>query len=405
MWAVLLFALAAAAQDSASVAWENTVRLSQVENKVAAALANQPDYVCLATFDRYNRPGMNANERKLDTIRVEVAYVGGKELYSWPGENQFSEKPLSSMISNGMVGDGAFAVHAHNLFVSGGGVIRYVGQEGSLFRWDYTISQFQNSWFVSHSGQQQKVGSAGSFWADAKTLDLVRLDNNATDLASTFPLLSVSSRVDYSRVQIGTQDVLMPVRSEMKTVTAAEGAEARNVITYAGCRQYSGQSTITFGDPPPTVPAAPASRVEEVKVPGGVTMKLRLVTDISLASAHVGDPIEAILDGPMRSGNLEIAPRGAQVKGRIRYINENPAELGISFDELAFPGHSGHFSSSLIAFDSATSGVRLLLSREVQDGNVLRRTEMTPPDMPGACVFFVKNGLPKGALMTWQTVR
>jgi hypothetical protein len=400
MRAVLLFAFLAVQQPS-DVTWENTVRLAHVKHKAEVALASQPDYVCLAAFDRFYTP-VNGVERPLDTIRVEVAYVGGKELYSWPGENNFSDTPLTRMIGVGMVGDGDFAVHAHNIFVSGGGIVRYAGEEGRLLRWNYTLSPFQSGWTISRGTAQQTVGSAGSFWVDAATLDLVRMENRATDFFSSFPLQAADSRVDYGKVHIGEQDVLMPVRAEMKTV-ALDGTKNRNVTEYSSCRQYVGKSTISFGELPATVPAAPVS-VERIALPAGLTLKIRLETAVELVQSKVGDAVEGSLVAPLRDRGREIAPKGAIVRGRVRLVNHDPAEIGLSFDELEFPGHTGRFNAKLQGFDSEVPGVQMnMISGRKYEGQIMTRTQISPSKMPGASVFFVKSGLPKGTLMTWVT--
>jgi hypothetical protein len=401
MRAVLLLALLAT-QDPTDVAWENTVRLAHVKHKVQVALASQPDYVCLATFDRFITPAKGV-EHRMDTVRVEVAYVGGKELYSWPGENNFSEKPLSRMIGVGMVGDGDFAVHAHNVFVAGAGIVRYGGAEGKLLRWDYKISRFQSGWTISRADAQQTVGSAGSFWVDAGTLDLVRMEIRATDFLSSFPLQAAESRVDYGNVHIGEQDVLMPVRGEMKTV-ALDSSQNRNVTEYSSCRQYVGKSTISFGELPATVPAAPPVAIERIAVPAGLTLKIRLEGAVVLAKAEVGDVVEASLAAPLRDRFREIAPKGATVRGRVRLINHDPAEVGLSFDELDFAGHIAHFNARLQGFDSDVPGVQMnMISGRRYEGQVMTGTQITPSKMAGASVFFVKTGVPNGTVMTWVT--
>jgi hypothetical protein len=349
----------------------------------------------------------------LDTVRVEVAYVGGKELYSWPGENKFSDTPITRMVGVGMVGDGEFAVHAHNVFVSGGGIVTYAGPEGGLLRWDYTISSYESGWTVSGKGASQLVGSAGSFWVDAQTLDLVRMDNHATDFLPTFPLQGAVSRVDYGKLRIGEQEVLMPVRSEMKTVDL-DGGGNRNVTQYSNCRQYAGQSTISFGALPPeaAAPVAPPVQVQEFQLPPATVLRLRLSQDLSLAHAAVGDPVEASLVAALRDGDREIVPRGAVVRGRVRLVSRESAasqyaELGLSFEELEFQGHTSQFTALLKSFDSELPNVRLdVISSGVYSGQMLTRTQVGATKMAGASVFFIRAdslGIPKGTLMTWVT--
>ena len=194
----------------------------------------------------------------------------------------------------------------------------------------------------------------------------------------------------------------MPVRGEMKT-TALDGDENRNVTEYSSCRQYVGKSTISFGELPATVPAAPV-KTEQIAVPAGVSLKIRLETAVELAQCRVGDAVEGSLTAPLRDRFREIAPKGAIVRGRVRLINHDPAELGLSFDDLEYPGHTAHFSAKLQGFDSDTPGVQMeKISSKKYEGQLVTTTQISPSKMAGASVFYVKSGLPKGTLMTWVT--
>jgi hypothetical protein len=418
-------------QDSSDAAWQLTLRLSQVKRNIRKAMDSLPDYTCLVTIDRFRWSVNEASERKFDTVRVEVAYVGRKELYSWPGQGKFSDTPLSLMVGIGMMGDGDFATHAHNIFVNDNAVEKYGGEEQNtgrfgptprkLYRWNFSMSPYRSGWSVQQSDARQTVGSAGSFWVDAETLDLLGLDYHATDFLEGFPLKGVESSVNYGRVHIGDQDVLLPLRSDMKT-TEQNGNESRNVTEFSNCRQYTGQSTITFGalpEPPPDAPPPAKPHLEEKRLSSGLSLQLRLSKDLILSKATVGDTVEATLTAPLREGQREIAPKGATVRGHVRLLTRDSTagtlpglaqsfvEMGLDFDELEFQGNLLHFAAALRSFDSPLPNVRttMLSSRTNTDAYQIR-TEMRATPLEGASVFFIDAkslGLPKGALMTWKT--
>ena len=421
-FAIVVAAPLLVAQDEAGSAWQLTLRLSQVRRQTAKALQDQPDYTCLATFDRYRWLVNEPAERKLDTVRVEVAYVGGRELYSWPGAGKFSDAPLSSMVGVGLMGDGDFAVHAHNIFVSGIGAVTWAGEEqglGSrkLWRWNYRISPYQSRWSVQSGGSSQTVGSEGSFWVDPQTLDLVRMETHATDFFSAFPLKAVLSTVDYGRVHIGEQDVLLPLHAELKTTTS-DGSESRNQTDYSGCRQYAGQSTISFGAPPEPAAAPPAPApmgTVEAQLPAGLAIHIRLSDGFPLSRAAVGSAVEGTLAAPLLDAGKELAPKGAAVRGRVRLLTQDSTagtlpgmpekftELGLVFDELEFPGHLYRFAAMLKSFDTVVPGVRMDI---IQERGGVAREALSPTKFPGVSVFFLdsrSSGLPKGTLMTWTT--
>lgn len=55
---------------------------------MAQTLAVQPNYTCLETVERWVTP-KNAKRTLQDRVRLEVALVDGKEMFSWPGAEKF----------------------------------------------------------------------------------------------------------------------------------------------------------------------------------------------------------------------------------------------------------------------------------------------------------------------------
>ena len=388
------------AQDAADSS--RAANLALVKHYVAEAFQNQPDYTCLATFDRYRRLANEPAESQVDRVRVEVAFTGNRELYSWPGESKFSEIPLTGIVAAGLVGDGTFATQAHDLFVADIGVETYIGDG----RWAYQIPVAQNNWTVQETeagkAYEQAVGSEGEFSIDARTLDLARIETRATGLRGDFPLQSVATRVDYSRVRIAGSDVLLPVRAEFTTISR-KGEVHRNLVEYSNCRQFTGQSTIAFDLPTVTAGSGPEPpRVVEQQLPAGLSLRIELTSELNVGQAIVGDVVEGILHADLRDGKTVIAPKGATVRGRVRTIERSSfpgtakikpidfVDLGLGFDEVSFEGHVYHFNARLTSLNTAIRGV------------------MVPPQAEGSATFSIESrtaGLPKGTVMTWATIR
>ena len=133
----------------------------------------------------------------------------------------------------------------------------------------------------------------------------------------------------------------------------------------------------------------------------------------------MGDALEGTLTAPLRDGKTEIAPKGAQVHGRIRYLHRDTTagklpgqpepftELGLVFDELEFSGRVYRFTSVLKSFDTLMPGVRMTMTQDRRfEGATISRQQLNPVRIPGASVFFLdsrSSGLPSGTLMTWIT--
>jgi hypothetical protein len=138
---------------------------------------------------------------------------------------------------------------------------------------------------------------------------------------------------------IGQRIVLLAQRSDFQ-LTQADRILKRNTSVFSNCREYTADSTLTFGSSPtPQVPPP----VQHSHVQPGLQLHLALDRTLDANEAAVGDPIRArVLQG---EGDI---PRGARVYGRVsRIINFNdqiplPKPEHPTPGKQAMPGqHSG----------------------------------------------------------------
>ncbi len=109
-WLLLaVFGLAAntQAQESAE-AGRNALLLARIRSHMAETLRRQPDYTCVQTVERSQRPARSSRFEVVDTLRLEVALIGGKELFSWPGAGRFEDKELRQIVGRGTTSTGSF---------------------------------------------------------------------------------------------------------------------------------------------------------------------------------------------------------------------------------------------------------------------------------------------------------
>ena len=323
------------------------LNLARIEHLMTAELKRQFNYTCLETIDRYRAlPG--GKIKPFDRIRVLVALVEGKELYSWPGAKTFDDRKLDTMVTGGFLSDGEFSAMSHNIFMGRSAEIHFAGPEteGSrnLLRYDFHIPQMMSGWTVKSRGASGVVGAIGSFWVDAGTLDLVRLHFAAEDLPPFSQDKRIEETADYGRVRIGDADALLPLAVELES-ELFDGSRFRNRATFTGCRQYTAESKISFTDEdaPANAPALPGS-VDEGALPGGLSIPLRLDLPIDSQHAAVGDEIRAVVTKAVRFGDQVLLPRGALVKGVIRRLDRHSGnlpyfEVGLEFNEAEYGTH------------------------------------------------------------------
>src|SRR6185369_10656113 len=127
---VLCASLSAQSQDTArsAVPAVNDALFAQVRARMIGNLSRLPNYTCLQTIERKVRQASSRRYELVDVVRLEVALVNGKELFSWPGAGKFEDKEISEIVSGGAIGNGTFALHAKSVFQSRTARITYVGE-------------------------------------------------------------------------------------------------------------------------------------------------------------------------------------------------------------------------------------------------------------------------------------
>jgi len=418
---LLLACASAAAQDD----FDRVLQLARTRQKMTQSLTHLPDFTCVATTQRSVQKAGRADFKVVDTLRFEITYAGGAELWSWPGASKFEDRPISAMIPSGTIGQGEFSLHARSVFTGGYANTKFGDAEDlagrHTLRWDYDVPMFASGWRISSEGRSATAAARGSFWADADTLEVVRLELRSEGLPLDFPVSSAVNTIDYARVRIGSSSILLPQTARLY-LEHSTGERRRNLTEFSHCKQYSGTSAISFETEPSPAPNKSVEPVKatEISLPAGLRVPIKLKSPIDSAKAIVGDLVEGIIDGDLNDRQVLLVPKGSLITGRLRrmerYSDPSPYFLvGIEFDDIEFPGHHAGFFGSFKSLESEVTGFSWFLSfasstktPHVGGGisySTNRQTEHLP-DVPGVGLFFMQGSafrLPQGMRMVWQT--
>ncbi len=371
--------------------------LYQARRKMTEALDHLPDITCLALIDRSVRLPSKRRPVISDRIRLEVAFIGLTEMFAWPGSTKFEYSSWGEMVETGASGFGSFASGLHSILRSAGVRFDYSGERNLAgrpsFRFDFQVPVLESEYLVNIRGRQAKVPYSGSLWVDRDTQDVQRLEVRAEPVG--LPFLSVGDATDYARMGIGFEDFLFPARAE-QIIVDSDGNEYRNVTRFDNCRQYTVESSVSFHAPDEQV-QQPKRQGNEVELPAGVDLEVRLESAISFEDSAVGDLVTARIDRPVQAQGIVLS-KGTILTGRIRRLEQvSQPELhfvvGLEFDFL----------------DSGDARVRLnarLVGPPLKVWEVLPRGLDIDNSEPRFGVFRVHSAhlnLRKGFKMIWRT--
>ncbi|MEO8100501.1 MAG: hypothetical protein ABI811_22575 [Acidobacteriota bacterium] len=360
---IALLILPAWAQLSGSA--PEALLLARVREKMMDNLTNQPDYTCLETVERM-RQAPGGGFLMQDTLRLEVALVDSKEMFSWPGAKEFEDKDIRELVSSGMFGNGNYGIYNRMLFLGAGPAFVYHGEVPingrPAARYDFQVKATRSGYHLSVGQHEAVVGFHGSIFADPATADLRRVEIYADDIPLELGLTSSEDSIDYVRAWIGDQEFLLPSDSTLRMVT--HDSDSRNHVRFSGCRKFSGESSLIFDDAEIEALSATPVEVREATLPVDVLLPLEIRSELKLTESAVGDVVTAMLTSDIRRGREKVAPKGAVAKGRVVQLDRFASGyvLDIRFTDLEWPG--GH--ATVKAVFERPGGLAITMGRNFQ---------------------------------------
>ena len=382
MWMrlLLVFSMAAGmrAQDPA-----NLLRL--VRARVSASLDRLPRYMCTLTIDRTvswpdaDVPGSACDDglapRKThlttsDRLRLDVAKAD-VEMYSWVGESRFNDRDITAVVRDGAISDGTFVAFLNDIFRGDDANFTYNGEttrDGRpSYEFGFEVPRENSRYAYSDGGHRMITGYEGTFLADPKTGDLLRLAIRTSQLPAEAKACYVSTMLDYKRVSLGGGDFLLPGTSLLHILNS-NGIASDNHTAFSNCHEFLGESTISF-DVPSDGPGAETRRdadAQALTIPAGLPFRLVLTQAIDTATAAAGDAIRGKLTLPIRDGSKVLVPAGAAVGGRIVRIRQ-------------FYGDAPNVRLELRLESVAAGGVSLPLAASPDNGNSFPKANPANP--------------------------
>lgn len=200
-----------------------------------------PNFVCQEFMSRFTQQGQQA-KMPLDLVSAEIIYEDGHESYrNVKIDNRPTDKPLQEIDGSWSTGEFAsillelFHPDTHAQFRSGG-ASAISGLSAQVF--DFQV-QAENSRWMLHAGSQNLAAAyQGSVWLDPSTARVLRIEMQARNIPSDFPMSTVETAVDYSYVRIGETSVLLPVHAEALGCQRGSSYCSHNIIDFRNYHEF-----------------------------------------------------------------------------------------------------------------------------------------------------------------------
>lgn len=296
--------------DSASL-------LSRVQSKVRDNAKRIPRYVCRQQIERQVFvPSMKRSRtcgtlaelglanaaqklplRSADRVKLDVMLGEGTELFSWPGGRRFDANDPGELVPGGFSGSGDFASFVLAVFSLDQVTFEYLGacDGASCAQFGYDVPLAVSGYVMKTPFNEVTVGYHGTFDVDSQSANLLRMTVIPTGVPAVLPgACDLRTQMTYTRTIMDAGEFTIPESTE-KEFLSTDGAYYLNRSSYEGCRQYTSESTLTFGDDASAVNSPePAAASAALPVAGG-ELQLRLATKIDSESSGAGDALEATL--------------------------------------------------------------------------------------------------------------
>ncbi len=343
--AACLLAMVAGPRVVASADHDPSAVLNRVIAKVLEAGRRMPNYTCVETVTRvFYRPtaetfaracsaimqqrqhptlNMVLHPYSMDRLRLDVTMAERGEIFSWAGASKFDDAGIDHLVGEGPIGTGAFGAFLMVVFREDQNRFSFVRDISSngrkLMEYSYHVPLSGSHYKIKAGDQWVFTAFRGIFQVDPETDDVVQLVVETEELPlATGSCMSIST-MDYAPVQIGQSQFLLPTQMKQRWVDPT-GNEVENTTTFQTCREYKGESTLTFLPEGDAVPAADQKTVAATTtpIPAGLRFSMVLSPPIDTNTAAAGDLFTGTLAEPLKGAKSKVlAAKGSLVEGRI----------------------------------------------------------------------------------------
>ena len=237
--------------------------LEKARQNTLGAVKEMPDFVVKQLIGRSAAYAGTNNWKNLDNLIIAVSYSEEKgeeyRVLAINGTRINAEKGSNYGGLDGATTGGEFVEDLEKIFKSDSQtkfnlVDTDVVRGHKTIIYDYEILIDNNKSGISYSkgtfSSSTPTGQKGRIWIDSETFRVLKLQWQATDIASTFPIKAFTKAIEYDWVEISEQKYLLPILSDARFTALSDRTlyQTRNLINFKNYQKYGSEVKILDGD-------------------------------------------------------------------------------------------------------------------------------------------------------------
>lgn len=209
-----------------------------------------PNYICRQVTRRRVDPTGAGGWRDVDVIVEQLSFFEKKESYKVVMVN-------NSMVTNNLQHDQLGGATSSGEF---GSILRaiFAPESAASFTWErwatlrgrvQHVFQFETArpiYTIRHGDTRRTVAARvrGQVFVDRETRMVMRIHFDCEGIPADFPIRGVTLDQDYDFADVGGQQFLLPLRSDIRS--REKGYHSWNEVSFSGYRKFAADATITF---------------------------------------------------------------------------------------------------------------------------------------------------------------
>lgn len=206
-----------------------------------------PNFICDEFMARFIQRGRK-EEVPRDVVSAEIIFEDGHESYrNVKINNRPTDKNLEEIGGSWSTGEFASTLlqifdPATNAQFRSGGASHISGFSAEVY--DFQVRRENSHWMLTSGSQTVTPAYVGSVWVDPTTARVLRIEIQARNIPSDFPMDAVESAVDYSYVLIGGTSFLLPVHAESLGCERGTSTCSHNMIDFRNYHEFKSKIRI-----------------------------------------------------------------------------------------------------------------------------------------------------------------